>query len=85
MTIDPETAEGDYSEAYQQAYQIWHRQSSESPENVKECFYKSSLPVPEIDFQEVAKQMRLNADILMKEISDHVDKEIERFKRETKT
>jgi hypothetical protein len=34
--------------------------------------------VPE--FEEVAKQMRINADCIMQEITDHVDKEIKRFK-----
>lgn len=30
---------------------------------------------------EIAKQLRLNADIVMKEITDHVDKEIKRLKQ----
>lgn len=33
-------------------------------------------------FEEKAKLMRINADMIMKEISDHVDKEIEKLKNE---
>jgi hypothetical protein len=35
-------------------------------------------------FTDIAKQMRLNADILMKEMSEHADKEIERIRKEGK-
>ena len=31
-------------------------------------------------YKEISKQMRINADIIIKEISDHYDKEIERLK-----
>lgn len=41
-------------------------------------------PIPNYNpsFTELSKLMRINADIIMKEISDHVDKEIERLKKE---
>jgi len=40
------------------------------------------IPIPEYipTFEEVSKQMRINVDILKQEITDHVDKEIERLK-----
>ncbi len=36
------------------------------------------LPTP----QEIAKQMRINVDILKFEITEHIDREIERFRKE---
>lgn len=42
----------------------------------------TSIPDCMPDHQEIAKQMRINADIIKKEITDHVDKEIKRFKQE---
>lgn len=43
------------------------------------------IPIPDYEptYEEITIQMRINADIIKKEISDHIDKEIERFKRET--
>lgn len=38
------------------------------------------IPEYEPSFTELSKQMRINADIVMKEISEHVDKEIKRLK-----
>lgn len=43
--------------------------------------YEINIPEYTPSFKEVSKQMRINADIIMKEISDHVDREIERFKQ----
>lgn len=45
---------------------------------------KEKLPESLPNFQEISKQMRINADILKLEISDHVDKEIQRFRKEMK-
>ena len=36
---------------------------------------------PEASPEDIAKQMRINADILMKEITDHIDVELKRFAR----
>ncbi len=44
--------------------------------------YLTKLPVYVPTFEEIASQMRLNADIIKKEITDHVNAEISRFKRE---
>jgi len=41
--------------------------------------YTCSIPTYGPTFEEVSKQMRINCDILKKEFSDHVDKEIARF------
>ena len=38
------------------------------------------IPNPQPTFEEIAKQMRINADCLMKEITQHTNKEIERLK-----
>lgn len=38
------------------------------------------IPVYTPTFEEISTQMRINADIIMKEISDHVDAELKRFK-----
>lgn len=43
---------------------------------------RTSIPNPAPDPQEIAKQIRINCDIVKKEISDHVDAEIARFKKE---
>ncbi len=42
--------------------------------------YITRIPEYSPTFEELSKQMRINADIIMKEISDHVDSELERFK-----
>ncbi len=44
--------------------------------------YEEKIPENSPTFQEISTQMRINVDILKKEISDHCDKEIERFKNE---
>lgn len=36
------------------------------------------------NFQNISTLMRINVEILKKEITDHVDKELKRFKDETK-
>jgi hypothetical protein len=41
----------------------------------------SNVPYYIPSFQEIAKQMRINQKIIMKEISEHVDREIERLKK----
>jgi hypothetical protein len=38
------------------------------------------IPNPKPSFEEISKQMLINAEILMKKISEHTDKEIERLK-----
>lgn len=45
-----------------------------------------NTPIPSYapTFEEISNQMKINSEIVMKEISDHCDKEIEWFKRETK-
>ena len=47
---------------------------------------KPFVPIPVVrpTYEQIAKQMRINVDILMKEISEHVDKEIERLSRKIK-
>ena len=49
-----------------------------------EELYRKSTPIPQYTptFEQVSKQMRINVDILKQEISDHVDKEIERLRKE---
>jgi hypothetical protein len=50
-------------------------------------FFKYQLhwycKIPEYtpSFEEISKQLRINADIIMRGISNHVDKEIERLKK----
>ncbi len=48
---------------------------------MKKLRYTINIPDCNPTPYEIAKQMRLNADIIMKEISEHVDKEIVRFKK----
>lgn len=45
--------------------------------------YDSKIPECEHDPKEIAKQMRLNADIIMKEITEHINNEIKRLKEIT--
>ena len=42
----------------------------------------ASQPSSSATPQEIAKQMRINVDILKYEITEYIDKEIERFKKE---
>lgn len=42
--------------------------------------FDSKIPNIEPTFKEISEQMRINADILMKEITEHANKEIERIK-----
>ena len=42
----------------------------------------SKIPTAELNYSEISKMMRINVDILMKELTDHCDKEIKRFKEE---
>ena len=39
----------------------------------------SNIPNADIDYRDVARIMRQNIDILKEEITDHVNKELERF------
>lgn len=41
--------------------------------------FKIDIPSSDIDYREVARLMRLNVEILKKELSDHVSMEIDRF------
>ncbi len=45
---------------------------------------KYERQIPEIPPcpQEIAKQMRINADCIMKQITDHINEELKRFKEE---
>ncbi len=38
------------------------------------------IPSVTLDYTEIAKAMKINIDILKKDLSDHVDSEIKRFK-----
>lgn len=42
--------------------------------------YNPKLPEYTPTFEEVSKQMRINQEIIMREITEHVDKEIARLK-----
>jgi hypothetical protein len=44
------------------------------------------IPIPsvDIDYREVARLMRVNIDILKKELTDHVNEELQRFEDEMK-
>lgn len=44
--------------------------------------YKDVIPSYTPTFEEISKQMKINQEIVMKEISEHVDKELERFRKE---
>jgi hypothetical protein len=48
---------------------------------------KQFLKIPELQpsFKEISELMRINADIVMKEITDHIDKELTRFKESCET
>lgn len=50
------------------------------PENDR--WFRSKIPPAYLDHQEISKQLRINIDILNKEISEHVDKELDRFKKQ---
>lgn len=43
---------------------------------------KIRIPDYIIDYREISKFMKINVDILKKELTEHIDKEIERFKME---
>jgi hypothetical protein len=48
--------------------------------NLEENLYpRIKIPSENIDYREVARLMRINIDILKKELTDHVNNEIERF------
>lgn len=44
--------------------------------------YDSKIPQHIPTFEEISTQIRINQEIVMKEITEHIDKEIERFKKE---
>ena len=46
--------------------------------------YITEIPQCTPSFEDISKQMRINADIIIKEITEHVNKEIERMKSETR-
>ena len=39
------------------------------------------IPSANVDYREVARMMRINIDCLKKEITEHVDNELERFRQ----
>lgn len=41
--------------------------------------YSTQIPQYSPTFEEISKQMKVNADIIIKEITCHVDKELKRF------
>ncbi len=47
--------------------------------NETKKFEKIPIPSADIDYREVARLMRINIDILKKEITEHVDMELRRF------
>lgn len=47
-----------------------------------ECLWKNKIPTFSPSFEEISKQMRINADIIKEEITLHVNKEIERLRDE---
>ncbi len=54
-----------------------------SNDNVKKKpKYSPTLPIYQPSFEELSKHMRINQEIIMKEISNHVDKELKRFQNE---
>jgi hypothetical protein len=55
-------------------------------ENIYNNYMEARARIPDFApaYREVAKQMRINVDILKKEISDHIDKELERLSKEMK-
>lgn len=42
-------------------------------------FEKIGIPCVDVDYREVARLMRINIDLLKKEITEHVDMELRRF------
>lgn len=46
--------------------------------------YDMTCPIPEYtpNFEEIAKQQRINIDNLKQEVTDHIDSELDRFKRQ---
>jgi len=67
---------------------IIRKQKWISKEEAKKMFNfdideENGMPIPKYtpSFEEIAKQMRINCDILKKEFSDHVNEKIERYKR----
>lgn len=44
----------------------------------RDCFFPDMILKPE----DVTKQLKINADVIMKEINDHIDSELRRFSRE---
>jgi hypothetical protein len=53
---------------------------------IQDEWFGKAYPIPEVkpSFKEISEQLRINADILMKEMSEHADKEIERIRKEVK-
>jgi len=51
--------------------------------SLKKPKYICKIPEGIPTFEETSKQMRINVDILKKEFTDHVDKEIKRFREKT--
>jgi hypothetical protein len=43
--------------------------------------FSANMPTYYPSFEEISKQMKINVEILKKEISEHIDKEIERLKK----
>lgn len=41
-----------------------------------------NIPDNPLNYIQITQQMKINVEILKKELSDHVDNEIERFKKE---
>ena len=63
----------------------WESKTEKEKSLDKLIFKSKFLPcIPDCapSANEIAKQMRLNADIIMEEITKHVDKELKRFKQE---
>lgn len=67
-------------------HNLYHHESCEVLEDLLKDFrvlaYRCRIPDPIPSFSEMAKQMKINADILKQEITDHTNSEILRFKQE---
>lgn len=56
------------------------RKVAKDMQKILNAEFDSKIPKCTPTFQEISKQMRINQEIIMKEITEHVDKEILRLK-----
>lgn len=60
--------------------QIFWNEKEQYWESEEKMLKRSKIPEYIPTFTEISNQLRINADCLMKEITEHADKEIERIK-----